>query len=77
MKTVILHPNDNKELSFLVALLEKLNISFQIKEEQAAGNEEANLIKELYGSWKSEETGEELIREIYAARKESKREINL
>lgn len=77
MKTVILHPNDNKELSFLVALLEKLNISFQIKEEQAARNEEANLIKELYGSWKSEETGEELIREIYAARKESKREINL
>lgn len=77
MKTVILHPNDNKELSFLVALLEKLNISFQIREEQTPGKDDADLIKELYGSWKSEGTGEYLIREIYAARMDSTREVNL
>ena len=68
MKTVILHPSNQKELYFLLALLDRLKIPFEVKEKERTLNELEDPINRLYGSWKSDESGEELIEKIYSAR---------
>jgi len=39
--------------------------------------EQSRLLHEVFGSWKSEETGEEMVRRIYADRQDQPREVNL
>lgn len=78
MKTVVLHPSSKKEFNFLISLLERLKVPFDVREdviEEPKGEEDA--IKELFGSWKSDESGEELIKKIYSARNDTPREVNL
>lgn len=43
----------------------------------APEEEKVRLFKSLFGSWEGEETGEELVKQIYSARSSSKREIEL
>lgn len=39
--------------------------------------EQNRLLHELFGSWKSEESGEEMVRRIYADRQDQPREVDL
>ena len=39
--------------------------------------EQHRLLHEVFGSWKSEESGEEMVRRIYADRQDQPREVNL
>ena len=75
MKTVVLHPSSQKEFYFLLTLFERLNIPFEVKEETTEELEDP--IRRLFGSWKSDESGDELIEKIYAARADTPREVNL
>lgn len=78
MKTVVLHPSSMKEFNFLVSLLERLEVSFDVRDDiSEEPGREADAIMELFGSWKSDESGEELIKKIYAARNDTPREISL
>lgn len=78
MKTVVLHPSSQKEFNFLVHLLERLKVPFDVQEEISVEPiVEDDAIKELFGSWESDESGEEIIREIYSARNDTPREVSL
>ncbi|GAB2696977.1 hypothetical protein GCM10011495_29160 [Hymenobacter frigidus] len=46
-------------------------------EEGAAEAEQNRLLHEVFGSWKSEESGEEMVRRIYADRQDQPREVEL
>ena len=39
--------------------------------------EQHRLLHEVFGSWKSEESGEEMVRRIYADRQDQPREVDL
>ena len=39
--------------------------------------EQRRLLHEVFGSWKSEESGEEMVRRIYADRQDQPREVDL
>jgi len=39
--------------------------------------EQNQLLHEVFGSWKSEESGDEMVRRIYADRRDQPREVNL
>ena len=78
MKTVVLHPSSQKEFNFLISLLEQLKVPYDVQEGISEEPEwEGNTIEELFGSWKSDESGEELIKKIYSARNDTPREVSL
>ncbi|MCO6487205.1 MAG: hypothetical protein J5I98_02250 [Phaeodactylibacter sp.] len=78
MKTVVLHPASQKEFNFLISLLERLEVPFDIQEEIFEESRQVgDDIQDLFGSWKSDESGEELIKKIYSARNDTSREVNL
>lgn len=39
--------------------------------------EQNDLLDKVFGSWQSDETGEELVRQIYEARQDKPRDVNL
>ena len=46
-------------------------------EEDISEDEQNRLLHEVFGSWKAEESGEEMVRRIYADRQDQPREVNL
>ncbi len=46
-------------------------------EEDLSEAEQNRLLHEVFGSWKSEESGEEMVRRIYADRQDQPREVDL
>jgi hypothetical protein len=45
--------------------------------EELSEAEQYRLLHEVFGSWKSGESGEEIVRRIYADRQDQPREVNL
>lgn len=45
--------------------------------EELSEAEQHRLLHEVFGSWKSEESGEEMVRRIYADRQDQPREVDL
>jgi hypothetical protein len=45
--------------------------------EELSEAEQHRLLHEVFGSWKSEESGEDLISQIYGSRQDQPREVNL
>ena len=45
--------------------------------EELSEAEQQRLLHEVFGSWQSEESGEELVRSIYADRQDQPREVDL
>jgi hypothetical protein len=75
MKTIILHPSNPNDLSFILTLLERLEIPFEVEGEKE--NQIGDPIRKLFGSWKSDESGKTIIEEVYSARMDAPREIDL
>ena len=81
MTTVILKLRNNKEVNFLLDLLNRLHISFEWGEEKTVKplppEQNKDSIAELYGSWQSNLSSDELASSIRAARVNQTREIAL
>ncbi len=45
--------------------------------EELSEAEQNRLLHEVFGSWKSDESGEEMVRRIYADRRDQPREVDL
>lgn len=46
-------------------------------ESELSPAEQSRLLHEVFGSWKSEESGEDMVRRLYADRQDHPREVNL
>ena len=81
MTTVILKLKNNKEVNFLLDLLNRLHISFEWGEEKIVkplpSEQNKDSIAELYGSWQSNLSSDEIASSIRAARVNQTREIAL
>ncbi|HEX8348858.1 MAG TPA: hypothetical protein VF598_02775 [Hymenobacter sp.] len=55
-----------------IALLERNEAGEELTEA-----EQNRLLHEVFGAWKSEESGEEMVRRIYADRQDQSREVDL
>ncbi len=47
------------------------------KRNRLSEQEQNALLDQVFGSWQSDETGEELVRQIYEARQDQPRDVNL
>jgi hypothetical protein len=82
MKVITLKLKNNKEWHFLLNLLKRLQVPFEWKEEanQTVKNkvpQDKDIIAELFGSWQSDKSSDEIIQSINDARVNQTREINL
>ena len=78
MTTVILKIKNTKEINFLLDLLTRLHISFEWREEEKTTKPlPKDIISELYGSWDSNLSSDELASSIREARVNQSREISL
>ena len=69
MKVVTLKLKNQREWNFLKGLLQRLNVRFEMLDVKPTMPIPQNdSISELFGSWKSEESSDELIKTIYEAR---------
>ena len=67
--------SSTNDLELLKLLLERMRFSFQIKVLES--EKKIPSVMDLCGSWKSDESVEDLIKRIFSARQDSKREIQL
>ena len=67
MKTLILEIDNENDYHLLTKLVKRLGIKFSKKKSETI-DEQAQLFKRLFGSWQSEKSGNELVKEIYEAR---------
>ena len=78
MKVVTLKLKNQREWNFLRSLLQRLNVTFEILDVKPTTPIPQNdSISELFGSWKSEESSDELIKTIYEARVSQQNNIDL
>ncbi|WP_338790571.1 hypothetical protein [Bernardetia sp. MNP-M8] len=65
-------------IEWILALNNVEVINYLIKQrEEIEEAEKQNRFLELFGAWESEQTGDELVKEIYDARMDTPREIEL
>jgi hypothetical protein len=76
MKTLILETDNENDYYLLTELVKRLGIKFSEKETETI-DEQAQLFRRLFGSWQSEKPGNELVKEIYEARNDFPRNIEL
>ena len=76
MKTLILETDNENDYHLLTELVKRLGIKFSEKNTETI-DEQAQLFKRLFGSWKSEKSGNEIVNEIYQARNDFPRNIEL
>jgi hypothetical protein len=76
MKTLILETDNENDYYLLTELVKRLGIKFSEKETETI-DEQAQLFRRLFGSWQSEKSGNELVKEIYEARNDFPRNIEL
>lgn len=80
MKIITLKLHNQSEWQFLQDLLRRLNIRFEWKEEKKVSPSPASsrdIISELFGSWPSDKTSDELNKSLAEARVNQSREIAL
>ena len=78
MKVVTLKLKNQREWNFLRSLLQRLNVTFEMLDVKPTMPIPQNdSISELFGSWKSEESSDELIKTIYEARVSQQNNIDL
>jgi hypothetical protein len=81
MKVVIIKLRNQKEWVFLSNLLKRLNLPFEWSEVKMRTSKKQepkrDIISELFGSFPSDKTGDELAQSIRDARVNQKREISL
>jgi hypothetical protein len=76
MKTLILETDNENDYHLLTELVKRLGIKFSEKSSETI-DEQAQLFKRLFGSWQSEKSGNEIVNEIYQARNDYPRNIEL
>ena len=76
MKTLILETDNENDYHLLTELVKRLGIKFSEKSSET-NDEQALLFKRLFGSWQSEKSGNELVDEIYQARNDFPRNVEL
>lgn len=67
---------DSKFLEAIKTMFGKKDVQIVIEDVQPE-DEQEKLFKTLFGSWEGDETGDELVKQIYSARSSSKRDIEL
>jgi hypothetical protein len=70
MKVFTLKLNSHSEWTFLTDLLRRLNIQFELTEETTTpktGKRNQDSIAELFGSWHSDKSSDEIIADIHNA----------
>lgn len=81
MKIITLKLRNQSEWQFLLDLLRRLNINFEWREEKKVSEKapppNADAILELFGSWPSDKSSDEVIESILDARISQTREIHL
>ena len=82
MRIITIQFTDKKEYQFVLNLLRRLNIKFVWREEKDSlvnsdPNTNENIVKDLFGSWPSDKSSDELVKMIYEARVNQTREVNL
>jgi len=81
MKIITLKLRNQREWQFLQDLLRRLNINFEWEEEKKVSEkpppQHGDDISDLFGSWLSDKTSDELIESIMSARVSQTREIQL
>lgn len=70
MPTLTLEPTNERDLNLLLSLAERLGIKTTLSSVSPplTKEERMRLLNELSGSWQSDQTADELVREIYEAR---------
>lgn len=76
MKTLILETDNENDYHLLTELVKRMGIKFSEKSSETI-DEQGQLFKRLFGSWQSENSGSEIVEEIYQARNDSPRNIEL
>ena len=82
MAIITLRLKNQKEWAFLSDLLKRLNISFDRIEEKTATEtpqmpSENDVIAQLYGSWTSDESADDIIKSLRDARVNQTRDIEI
>lgn len=81
MKIITLKLRNQSEWQFLLDLLRRLNVNFEWREEKEGSENapppNADAISELFGSWPSDKSSDEVIESIQDARVSQTREIHL
>lgn len=81
MKIITLKLRNQNEWQFLLDLLRRLNINFEWREEENASKKnippDQDAIAELFDSWPSDKSSDELVESIMDARVSQTREVNL
>ena len=67
---------NSKFLEAVKTMFGKKDVKIVIEDVQP-GDEQEKLFKTLFGSWEGDETGDELVKQIYSARSSSTRDIEL
>lgn len=67
---------NSKFLEAVKAMFGKKDVKIVIEDVQLE-DEQEKLFKTLFGSWEGDETGDELVKQIYSARSSSTRNIEL
>jgi N-acetyl-beta-hexosaminidase len=67
---------NSKFLEAVKAIFGKKDVKIVIEDVQPE-DEQEKLFKSLFGSWEGEETGEELVKQIYSSRVSGTRDIEL
>ena len=78
MKVVTLKLKNQREWNFLRNILQRLNVSFEMLDvKPTMPTPQNDIVSELFGSWKSDESSDELIKTIQSARVNQQKEIDL
>ena len=78
MKVVTLKLKNQREWNFLRNILQRLNVSFEMLDvKPTIPTPQNDIVAELFGSWKSDESSDELIKTIQDARVNQQKEIDL
>ena len=76
MKTLILETDNENDYHSLTELVKRLGIKFSEKSSETI-DKQTQLLKRLFGSWQSEKSGNEIVNEIYQARNDFPKGIEL
>ena len=78
MKVVTLKLKNQREWNFLRNILQRLNVSFEMLDvKPTIPTPQNDIVAELFGSWKSDESSDEIIKTIQDARVNQQKEIDL
>ncbi len=77
MHTITINIEDDSDFELITGLIERLGLPVIQQQPEKTSDLEKEALKMLYGSWKGDESGDELAATIHQARADTIRDVQL